>query len=260
MKVYISTDMEGISGVVTWQQTGRDEGGPEEYEKARHLLTFDVNAAVEGALAAGAKEIVVMDGHSSGYNFIIEELHPGAQYITGPVRTQILPGLDETFTAMLLVGFHAMAGARNAVLDHTQSSTTWYNYYLNNIKMGEIGQEAVIGGHFGVPVVFVSGDRATCEEARELLGDIEVSIVKEGLTRNCAKILPPVKAREAIASGVSKALKRVSEFKPYVIKPPIEVRLETQNTDVADGYQRAGWKRSDSRTVVKIAKSALEIL
>jgi len=259
MKVYISTDMEGVSGVVTFQQTGRDIIGP-EYEKARHLLTLDVNSAVEGALAAGAEEIVVLDGHGGGYNFIIEELHPGAQYIVGSGSNQIMPGLDETFTAMLLVGYHAMAGAKNAVLDHTQSSKTWYNYYLNNIKMGEIGQCAVIAGHFGVPVVFVSGDKAACEEAKELLGDIEVAIVKEGLTRQCAKILPLVKAREAIASGVSRALKRVSEFKPYVIKPPIEVRLETQNTDVADDYEMKGWKRSDSRTVVKIAKSALEIL
>ncbi|MCX5642119.1 MAG: M55 family metallopeptidase [Candidatus Omnitrophica bacterium] len=259
MKVYISTDMEGVSGVVTFQQTGRDEKG-EEYEKARHLLTADVNAAVEGALSAGAREIVVMDGHGGGHHFIIEELHPAGRYIIGPVRIQAIPKLDKSFDAMLLVGYHAMAGTRGAILDHTQSSTTWYNYFLNGIKMGEIGQEAVIAGHYGIPVVFVSGDKAACEEAQDLLGNIEVASVKEGLTRTCAEILPPVKARELIRAGVTRALKRLPEFKPYLIKTPIEIRLETQNTDVADGYESAGWKRIDGRAVTKIAQSALEIL
>jgi len=259
MKVYISTDMEGISGVLTWEQAGRDGKNP-EYENARHLLTQDVNAAVQGAISGGAEEVVVMDGHSSGFNFVLEELDPRASYITGPTRVNVYPGLDESFDAVLLVGYHAMAGTKGGILDHTQSSTTWFNYYLNGIKMGEIGQAAVIAGHFNIPVIFASGDKAACEEAKALLGNIETVAVKEGLTRNCAKILSPVKSIELIKEGVSKALKRIKDFKPYIIKPPIEIKLECQNTDVADGYERMDWKRIDGRTVLKVVDSALKIL
>jgi len=259
MKIYISTDLEGISGIVSWEQTGRD-GKNSEYENARKFLMADINAAVEGALDAGAKDIVVMDGHGSGYNFLFELFHPQATYITGSVRTTWYPGLDNSFDAVLLVGYHAMAGAKNAVLDHTQSSTTWYNYYVNGIKMGEIGQSALVAGYYGIPVIFVSGDRAACEEAKQLLGNIEVAVVKEGLTRNCAKLLPLEKTKEIIRHSVSRALKRINEFKPYVLKQPLEVKLETQNTDVADRFERMGWKRIDTRTVMKIVNTPLEIV
>ena len=259
MKVYISTDLEGISGVLTFQQTGRDENG-QEYEKARHLLTRDVNAAVDGAISGGAEEVVVIDGHGGGFNFIIEELDPRASYIMGPGRVNICPGLDESFDAVLLVGFHAMAGTKGGILDHTQSSTTWSNYYVNGIKMGEIGQEAIIAGHFNIPVIFVSGDKATCEEAKQLLGNIETVAVKEGFTRNCAKILSPKKTKELIKEGVARAIKRIKDFKPYIIKPPLEIKIELQNTDVADRYERMEWKRIDGRTVLKVVDSALKIL
>ena len=259
MKIYVSTDLEGISGVVTWEQTGREGRNP-EYEKARHLLTQDVNAAVEGAIAGGAEEVVVMDGHGGGFNFIPEELDPRASYITGPVRVDICPGLDKSFDAAFLVGYHSMAGTKGGILDHTQSSTTWFNYYINGIKMGEIGQGAVIAGHFKVPVIFVSGDRAACKEAKALLGNVETVAVKEGFTRNCAKILPPARSRELIKEGAGRALKRIKDFKPYIVKPPIEVKLECQNTDVADSYERQGWKRIDGRTVLKTVNSALKIL
>jgi len=259
MKIYISTDLEGISGVLTWEQTGRDGKG-EAYQKACSLLTQEVNAAVEGTLAGGAQKVVVMDGHGGGFNFIVEELHPQAEHITGTGRNCSYPGLDKTYDAVLLVGYHAMAGTKNAILDHTQSSKTWLNYYLNGQKMGEIGQAAVIAGHYQVPVIFESGDKAACQEAKELLGDIETVEVKEGITRTCGKILAPERSRALIREGVAKALKRIKEFKPYVIKPPIEVKIEFQNTDVADARERAGWPRVDGRTVCRTVDSALKIL
>jgi D-amino peptidase len=259
MKIYISTDLEGISGVVDWKQTGRDERGA-DYAQACHLLTADVNAAVEGALAAGVEEIVVLDGHGGGRNFIYSELRAGARYITGAGRVSVFPGLDNSFDALLLVGYHAMAGTRGAVMDHTMSSLTWYNYYLNGTCLGEIGISAVIAGHFGVPVAFVSGDTAACTEAAALLGDIETAAVKHGLWRTSAELLPLSEAHALLRTGVTNALQKLGTYAPYVIEPPIEVRLETQNTDVADHYEREGWQRLAGRTVQKIAQNALDIL
>lgn len=259
MKIYIETDLEGISGVLTWEQAGRERKGS-EYEKARHLLTQDVNAAIEGALSAGADKILVMDGHGAGLNFVLEELHPEAEYITGPGRVLPYAGLDKSFDGVMLIGYHAMAGTKYAVLDHTQNSKTWFNYYLNGIKMGEIGQEAVVAGHFNIPVIFVSGDKAACEEAKALLGDVEIVAVKEGVSRTSARILSPVKARQLIEKEAAKAVKRIKDFKPYIMKPPVEIKIECQNTDVADSYERAGWKRIDGRTVTRVTNDTRKIL
>lgn len=259
MKVYIGTDLEGIGGVVNFVQTGRDERGA-EYERARRLLTAEVNAAVAAAGKAGAREVVVSDGHSSGYNFIVEDLHPGAEYVIGGPRPAAYTVLDESFDAVLLLGYHAMAGTAPAIMDHTQSSKTWHTLWLNGVKMGEIGQAAVKAGHFGVPVVFVSGDRAAGEEARALLGEVETVAVKEAIGRTCARIVPPARAREMVAAGITRALGRLGDFRPYRLAPPIEVRVATQNTDAAEAFARAGWRRLDGRTVVRQAASALEII
>lgn len=137
-KIYIVTDLEGISGVITFTDTGRDtnRSGP-RYEAARLLLTEDVNAAVQGAIDGGATEIIVNDGHGGGDNFIMEKLHPGARYFSGGGRISVLDGLDESTDAVMLVGYHAMSGTRKAVLDHTQSSAAWHRYFLNGIEMGD---------------------------------------------------------------------------------------------------------------------------
>ncbi|HCG76599.1 MAG: aminopeptidase [bacterium (Candidatus Ratteibacteria) CG_4_10_14_3_um_filter_41_18] len=259
MKIYVSVDMEGISGVFSWEQTGRDEKGS-EYEKARHLYTQDANAVVEACKENGVERIVVMDGHNGGYNFVIEELHPDGEYIIGHSRRDILPGFDKSFDGVILLGFHAMAGTLCGILDHTQSSKTWFNYFINGKKMGEVGQEAVMAGGLGVPIILVTGDKAVCKEAKQLLGNVETVAVKEGLSRNCARIIAPVKAHQLIREGAKRAIKRIKDFKPYIIKPPIEVRIEFQNTDVADGYERAGWKRVDGRTVCRTVDSALKIV
>ena len=259
MKLYISTDLEGISGVVDWLQTGRDGKGA-DYAEACRLLTADVNAAVEGALAAGAKEIVVLDGHGGGRNFVYPELRAGARYISGAGRVVAFPGFDERFDALLLLGYHAMAGTPAAVMDHTMISRSWYNCYLNGIRMGEIGISAVIAGHFRVPVIFVSGDTAACAEATALLGNIETAAVKRGFWRTSAELLPLEETHALIRNGVTNAIQRLAGRAPYSMDPPIEVRLETQNTDDADHYERQGWQRLDGRTVQKITHDARYII
>jgi len=117
-----------------------------------------------------------------------------------------------------------------------------------------------MAGGLGVPIILVTGDKAVGKEAKQLLGNVETVAVKEGLSRNCARIIAPVKARQMIKEGVARAIKRIKEFKPYIVKPPIEVKIEFQNTDVADDYERNEWKRINGRTVVKIVDSALKIL
>jgi D-amino peptidase len=259
MKIYIWTDLEGVGGVVNWNQTGRIEDA-EAYKKACVLLTAEVNAAAGAAFEAGADEVLVWDGHSAGQNLNLEEIHPDVRVVSGPGRIQWLSALDSTFDAMIMIGAHAMAGTQRAILEHTQDSRNWFNYWVNSVKMGEIGQTAVQAGALGVPVAFVSGDRAACEEAKALLGNIEIAPVKEGLSRTAGILLPPIKARKLIADGVARALRRIKDFKPYKTAFPAEVRIETQNTELADKLERAGWQRIDGRNVKRTAPTAIDIL
>ncbi len=259
MKVYITTDIEGVSGVSTWRQTGV-EGRGSEYEEARHLLTGEVNAAVEGAMEAGAGEIVVLDGHMSGGNFIMADLHPGARYVSGPNSPIVAQALDASYDAVVLLGYHAMAGAPGAVLSHTQSSTQWFACHLNGRLVGEIGQFAFITGHYKVPIVCVTGDRAACEEARALLGVIETVAVKQGLGQHCAIMEAPAKARAMIREGVARALRRRGDCGPFAYETPIKVKLELKDPVFAERYVRLGWKRLDGRTVTKVAATALDII
>lgn len=263
MKIYVCTDLEGISGVVNFDQTGRDSQGI-EYERARRLLTNEVNTVVGACKEAGVKEIIVLDGHHSGYNFIVEELHPDGNYIVGGGgRKKVLPGLDKDFDGMILLGYHAMAGTENAVLDHTQSSKTWYNYWVNDIKMGEVGQAAIIAGNMGIPVILVTGDIAVCEEAEDLLPDVETVAVKEGYSRTCAKIISPLKVQAMIKEGVKKALAKIKKAKPYQAKFPARIKIEFQTTEPADTYERNGWMRINGTTVereIKKLKSDFSII
>lgn len=261
MKIYIVTDIEGISGVVTFADTGRDTNmAGSRYEVARLLLTEDVNAAVQGAIDGGATDIIVNDGHDGGSNFVMENLHPGAKYFTGSGRVFVLDGLDESTDAVMLVGYHARSGTQKAVLDHTQSSKTWRRYYINGIELGEIGQMAVMAGHFNVPVICVTGDLAATLEAKALLGDIETAAVKEGRARQAAICLAPAKARELIRAAAKRSLGKIGKIKPYKIKIPAEIKLECTTTDVADGYEARGAERLDAFTVRRMVPSALDIL
>jgi D-amino peptidase len=258
-KVYILTDMEGISGIVVREQI---TPGAAEYERARHLLAGDVNAAVAGCFDAGCTEVVVNDGHDGGFNFPIEAMDPRADYVIGSGRIDSSFGLDGSFDAILLVGFHARAGTPAAIWDHTQSWDTWIRYSINGQELGEIGQEAAIAGHYGVPVAFVSGDRAATEEARALFGDaVEVVAVKDGHTRTSARCIHPQRAQAMIRAGVARALGRPREhYRPFVLTPPLDLTLETATSDHADRLERNGCVRVDGHTVRKTVSSALEIL
>jgi D-amino peptidase len=259
MKVYICTDMEGISGIVVKEQVFPDMN---RYEEGRRLLSREVNAAIQACFEAGAEDVLVNDGHGAGFNFVLDEMDPRARYRTGVVRADLTFGLDASFDAALLIGYHAMAGTPNAILEHTQSSITWYNYYVNGVKMGEIEQTAAVLAMFNIPVVFVSSDKAGCAEARKFLGKTVTTVkVKEGSGRTYGILLHPDKAHALIRKGVKKALAGIDACKPFKVKYPAKIRLEFQNVEAAERWSSGvkGIRRPDSRSVEWTARDATQI-
>lgn len=261
MKVYIVTDMEGISGI--WRQEMVQTSAPEHYSVGRRLLMGDINAAVRGAFDGGATEVIVNDGHGGAPHILLEEMDERAEYVRPAGGARPMVGLDESFDAVFHIGAHAMAGTRDAFLDHTQSSMSWYNFYLNGVKHGELGQTAVIAGHYRVPLVFVSGDCAACAEARDLLGEgncVTVS-VKEGIGRQWARCLHPARAQRMIQEGAKQSLQLVGAVEPYRIETPIRVRLEFYRSDMADPYDNhPRVERVGAREIEVTVPDALHIM
>ncbi|RPI22301.1 MAG: hypothetical protein EHM70_23975 [Chloroflexota bacterium] len=176
MKILIAADMEGITGVVNWDQV---TPGQSEYERFRRIMTGDVNAAVRGCFEAGASEVIVADGHNFANNILIEELDPRARLNCGtPSPFAMVQGIDTGVDGVVFVGYHARAGATDAILNHTWSSKSVMNLWLNDTLTGEIGLNASVAGDFNAPVLMISGDAAACAEAKALLGEVETAVVK----------------------------------------------------------------------------------
>ncbi len=258
MKVFISADMEGISGVTHGEHVLR-EG--KEHERARKLMTGEVNAAIEGALEAGAKKVVVNDSHGTMRNIIPEELHEEAELITGsPKPLFMMEGINSSFDAVFFVGYHGMRGAYPCILEHTYSGRVVYDFLINDKVMGETGINAAIAGHYDVPVALVTGDKKLTEEAKTFLGKVETVAVKEAVGRTAARCLSPTKARELIKRGAVKALKQVDGLKPFKIKPPINLKVVFINpgmAEVAEWVPRS--KRVDGRTVSYSSRNMIEV-
>ena len=258
MKVYVSTDMEGASGICRFAQCGRDK---ELYEKeGRPLLMGDVNAVVQGLLDGGADEILVGDGHSGGANFIPEMMHPGAKYYTGIERPGAAGGLDATFDCAVLLAYHAMNGTPTGMMHHTQSSLAETKYWYNGIESGEIVQSSLVIGHHGVPVVMVTGDEATCDEARHFLGEGIVTVaVKKGFSRQCGILIAPEKAHEMLREGAAECLKRVDRCRPFTMELPIEGKMVVQTDEYAEKRGCNLGTKIDEHTWVATFESALDI-
>ena len=257
MKIWIITDLEGVAGVFSFEECSSGK----RYEIAKSLLTQEVNAAIEGALEMGAKEILVVDSHGPG-GIRIEELHPEAKLLGG--RPIPLPwGLEEGFDAAFIIGQHAMAGIEKAHLSHTMSHVNVQNIWLNGARIGEIGIIAAIAGYFDVPVVLVTGDEAACAEARNLIPNIKTVAVKKGITHGSAISVTPVKARKMIKEGAKEALKMIDKIEPYKVKAPIELIIEYSESGkrLAEILsQRPGLERVDGRTVRIRGEDLLEVL
>ena len=258
LKVYISVDMEGISGIVHSDQVS---SGTAEYADGRKWMAQDVNAAVEGALAAGATEVVVNDSHGSMRNIDPDDLHPRAILISGsPKPLSMMQGIDSSFAACLLIGYHAKAGTENAILDHTISSSVVRAVKVNGIEMPELGLNAAIAGYYGVPVVLVSGDTAVCRQAGEILGkDVVTVAVKEAQGRLAAKLVPMAEARLKLTAGVKEALGKLPRIKPYKLASPYDFELAYHVSAQADmGAMIPGAKRVDARTLAFTAADYIE--
>ena len=235
MKILIATDMEGITGVTTWDHV---TPGHAEYGRFRRLMTQDVNAAIRGAMEAGADDVIVADGHWNGSNILIDELDPRARLNTGsPSPFSMMQGIDETVDGVFFVGYHARNGTPNAILDHTWSSRTVANIWLNDILAGEYGLNAAVAGHFGVPVIMATGDQTACSQIVELIGDMETAIVKLATGRFAAECLAPAVTQELIYASASHAVENLVDGDvpdPFVLDTPVRVTVEFFTSDMAD--------------------------
>ena len=258
LKVFISVDMEGVTGVVNAddaRRTGKD------YDYFRQTMTREANAAIEGALAAGATEIIVRDSHGSALNLLPELLHRSAKFIRdwsgGPMS--MMEGIDASYDAAIFVGYHAKAGTPNGVLDHTSSGDV-ADVSVNGVSLPETGYNALLAGHFDVPVVFVAGDKAVCDQARHLLGNVETVAVKEGIGAAALNLHPEV-AREQIRSGVQRALENLDIYKPYKLSPPLTMtlRLKTEQS-IYEGALYPGAKRTGDWELTYVAQDVLDLM
>jgi D-amino peptidase len=253
MRVYISVDMEGIAGVVHWADT-KLEGV--EYERARHWMTAEANAAIEGALAAGAAEVVVNDSHGHMRNVLAEELHPEAWLVRGsPKPLCMVQGLEPGFDAAFLVGYHAMAGTGGGVLNHSFSGGSVYRLQLNDRVVGEVGFNAAVAGGMQVPVAMVTGDEILSHEVQAVLPWAERVVVKHGVTSWSAKSVSPTKAQSLIRAAAERALRRLPEMSPFALTAPIRFEVEFFRPIFADQASLLpGAERVNGTTVAYVAQ------
>jgi D-amino peptidase len=254
VRVHIISDIEGVAGIVRWAQTG---GEQPLYQEGRKLYTEEINAAVRGAKAGGATEIVVMDCHGAGGDFdfnslIADQLDPDCEFVIQKEWTEYTGFLEQGCDAALFVGMHAMAGTPDGVMSHTVSGQAWQNLKFNGTLVGETGINAALCGNWGCPVLLVTGDRATCHEATALLGDGLTTVeVKTGIGRFSARSLAPQKARSLIEDGARQALKDLQAVTPYDPGRPCEIEIEFTTPDRLDEYRhRRGVEVLGPKTIV----------
>jgi D-amino peptidase len=227
LKIYISADMEGVVGTVTGDQLGPTGF---EYQTFRRIMTNEVNAAITAAREMGATEILVSDSHGNGENLLMEELPQDIELIRSwPRPLMMMEGIDETFDAAIFIGYHASTTNTRGVRAHTMSSANLTAVRLNGVPMMEASINAAIAGHFGVPVIMISGDDAVVEEAHQIIGDMEGAVVKQSLGFHSARTIMPEAAYALIGEKVKTALGRLDDFEPYVMEGPVAVEISFKN-------------------------------
>lgn len=235
MKLLIAVDMEGATGVTSWEHV---DPKADEYQRFRKLLTADVNAAIEGALEAGISDIQVSDGHWNSGNVLIEELNPAARLNTGtPSPFSMVQSIQDGIDAAFFVGYHARAGSMNAVLDHTWSSTRVINAWINGRLTGETGMNGAVCGAFGAPVLLVTGDQTVAAEALDWIPGIETAIVKTSCGRSAAHCLPAAQTQPIIRNAAARAVKRFLAGQapaPLQVGTPVVIRIEFANSQMGD--------------------------
>jgi D-amino peptidase len=234
MRIFISCDMEGISGVAVGKHCNPSEP---EYQRFRKLMTRDVNAAVEGAAQGGATEFLVVDSHGPMTNILVEELDPRAELISGSNKHFCqMEGVDTGFDGAFLLGYHAREGGGDGVLNHTLMGVAVTQLRLNGREIGEVGYNAPLAGHFGVPIALVSGDDVLAEEVRNLLGDVEFAMTKRAINRHTARLLSVERSQALIRERAETAVRRLKAgaFKPHKVETgAVTFEVDFKTTDSA---------------------------
>ena len=224
MKIFILVDVEGVSGAVSYDQ--QCHPGAIHYQETREDLMSDLNSAIEGAMAGGAREFVVYDMHCWGLNVMMDKLGSNAKVVRG--KPKVVPpenGLDETFAGLMMVGLHAQAQTPGGLLTHTYDLNI-KDLSINGLSVGEIGMETALAGEMGVPLIFVSGDAACLHEARSLAPKVAVTAVKEAVTDLSGLCLPTAATAGLIRAAAQKAVQDIASFRPYTLNYPVTVEVE----------------------------------
>ncbi|NPV82634.1 MAG: M55 family metallopeptidase [Candidatus Aminicenantes bacterium] len=255
-KIYISVDIEGIAHVVNAQTAA----GQFDYERGRRLMTAEVNAAIEGCLAAGVGEIAVSDSHGNAQNIIPEELNEKAYLIRSFPRPLLqMEGIDGSYDGVIFIGYHPKEGTPEANLSHTIWGTKFAEIRVNGQVVSEALFNAAVAGHFGVPVIMVCGDQNVVREARENLGPVETVMTKESLGFLAAKSAHPRVIQAEIRQKAEQAVRRIREFKPYSVKKPVVLDLSFKNIFDAETTAYLPWvKRTEGKAVRVEFKDMLE--
>jgi len=257
-KIYISADMEGLAGAVSSEQLGP---GGFEYNAYRRIMTEEVLAAIEGARAAGAGEIVVSDSHGNGQNIIPDMLPDDVLLIRSwPRPLMMMEGIDASFDGVILIGYHAGTTSSTGVRAHTMSSTNLTDIRLNGRSVNEAHINAAIAGHFNVPVIMISGDDVVAAEATAVLGDIETAVVKEAISYEAALGITPNAAREMIREKAERAVARIDDFQPWRLTGQVTLEIQMKNWRPGEllSYLPV-FERIDAHAVRYIAQNMLEV-
>jgi D-amino peptidase len=233
--VFISADIEGITGLVSWSQCSRPDGKSFDYAFARRMMAHDVNAAVRGARRAGAQRIVVKDSHGNSKNLLIEDLESDVELVSGhgSLTDGMMVGIDGNFGCAMLVGYHAMAGTLGGIMEHTITGGV-HRLWVNGVETGEMGLSAGVAGTYGVPLVMVSSDAAGCAEASKLIEGVETATTKEGYGRYMGRLLHPTDTAPLIEVSAERAVRRAGEIAPKKYDEPTTIRVEFNRAEEAD--------------------------
>jgi D-amino peptidase len=258
MKIYISADMEGVVGAVTNEQLG-PQGF--EYARFREFMTAEVNAAIEGALAAGATQIVVSDSHGNGQNLLLEKLNRDITVVRAwPRPLMMMQGIDETFAGAIFIGYHTATTNSEGVRAHTISSARLADVRLKGTSVSEAGLNAAIAGHFNVPVIMISGDDAVVKETQALLGDVEGAVVKWATGFHSARTIMPEMSYSLIRDKARKAVARIKDFKPYKLTGPIQLDVRFKNYRPSEVLSYLSIvERTDAHSIRFTGKDMIEV-
>ncbi len=262
MKLYLSTDMEGVAGVTSWEQVDARTPHP-EYAIYRRYYTLEVAAAIDGARRAGATNVLVNDSHGPMRNLLFDDLPEDIRVIFGNRKPySMVQDADGGFDGAFFIGYHGAIGDQDAVLCHTYTPSVIYDLHLNGVRCSEATINAALLGSYGVPLLMVTGDRTTVEGIAAQMPWVHGVIVKESIGTLSANSISPAAAQRAIAEGAARAVANASAAKPFVIESPIEMRIALAKTEQADyvamipGFERSGPREvrftdGDIRTIFK---------